>query len=142
MAAEIGDIFVDTNVLIYAYSDTELEKKKKVLSLLTTESITISTQVVNEFIWVMNRKFNVDFGALKFIINNIFDLYKVCIINQSAVLKAIDLSKRLNFSYWDSLMLAAALELGCNIFYTEDLQDGQNIDNQIIVINPFIRNGG
>jgi len=35
MAAEFGDIFVDTNVLIYAYSDTELEKKKKVLSLLT-----------------------------------------------------------------------------------------------------------
>ncbi len=142
MAAEIGDIFVDTNVLIYAYSDTELEKKKKVLSLLITESIAISTQVVNEFIWVMNRKFNVDFGSLKFIINNIFDLYKVCIINHSAVLKAIDLSKRLNFSYWDSLMLAAVLELGCNVFYTEDLQDGQNIDNQIIVINPFIRNGG
>ena len=105
MAAEIGDIFVDTNILIYAYSDTELEKKKKVLSLLTTESVAISTQVVNEFIWVMNRKFNVDFGSLKFIINNLFDLYKVCIINQSAVLKAIDLSKRLNFSYWDSLML-------------------------------------
>lgn len=142
MAAEFGDIFVDTNVLIYAYSDTELEKKKKVLSLLTTESIAISTQVVNEFIWVMNRKFNVDFGSLKFIINNLFDLYKVCIINQSAVLKAIDLSKRLNFSYWDSLMLAAALELGCNIFYTEDLQDGQNIDNQIIVVNPFIKNTG
>ena len=142
MVTKVGDIFVDTNVLIYAYSDTELEKKKKVLSLLTTESVAISTQVVNEFIWVMNRKFNVDFGSLKFIINNIFDLYKVCIINQPAVLKAIDLSKRLNFSYWDSLMLASALELGCNIFYTEDLQNGQNIDNQIMVINPFIKNTG
>lgn len=142
MADEIGDMFVDTNILIYAYSDTELEKKKKALSLLTTESVVISTQVVNEFIWVMTRKFNVAFGSLKFIIDNIFDLYKVCIINKSSVLKAIDLSKRLNFSYWDSLMLASALEAGCTIFYTEDLQDGQNIYNQIIVINPFIKNAG
>ncbi len=67
MAAESGDIFVDTNILIYAYSDTELEKKKKVLSLLTTESVAISTQVVNEFIWVMHRKFNVEYGLLKLI---------------------------------------------------------------------------
>lgn len=142
MAAESGDIFVDTNILIYAYSDTELEKKKKVLSLLTTESVAISTQVVNEFIWVMRRKFNVEYGSLKFIIDNIFDLYKVCIINQSSVLKAVDLSKRLNFSYWDSLMLASALASGCSIFYTEDLQNGQHIDNQIVVINPFVKNAG
>jgi len=142
MAGEGGDIFVDTNILIYAYSVTELEKKKKVLSLLTTESVAISTQVVNKFIWVMHRKFNVAYGSLKFIIDNIFDLYKVCIINQSSVLKAIDLSKRLQFSYWDSLMLASALESGCNVFYTEDLQDGQYIDNQIVVINPFVKNAG
>ncbi len=58
------------------------------------------------------------------------------------VLKAIDLSKRLQFSYWDSLMLASALESGCNVFYTEDLQDGQYIDNQIVVINPFVKNAG
>ena len=75
-------------------------------------------------------------------IDNIFDLYKVCIINQSSVLKAVDLSKRLHFSYWDSLMLASALASGCNILYTEDLQNGQHIDNQIVVINPFVKNAG
>jgi len=142
MAAETGDIFIDTNILIYAYSDTELEKKKRVLSILAVESVVVSTQVINEFIWVMNRKFNVDFDSLKIIIDNIFELYKVCIINQASIQKAIEYSKRFNFSHWDSLMLASALESGCDIFYTEDLQDSQNIDNQITVINPFVRNTG
>jgi len=142
MAAEAGDIFLDTNILIYAYSDTELEKKKRALSILAFESVVISTQVINEFVWIMNRKFNVEFDSLKIIIDNLFDLYKVCIISQASIQRAIEFSKRFSFSHWDSLMLASALEAGCTIFYTEDLQDGQNVDNQIVIINPFIRNAG
>lgn len=53
-------VFVDTNLLIYAYSATEPEKKEIVLKLLEEHDIIISTQVINEFIWVMNRKFGVE----------------------------------------------------------------------------------
>jgi predicted nucleic acid-binding protein len=41
------------------------------------------------------------------------------------------------FSYWDSLILAAALESTCSFVYSEDLQDGQRIENRLTVINPF-----
>ena len=50
-------VFVDTNVLIYAYSSTELNKKQKSLDILSAEQIILSTQVINEFIWVMNKNF-------------------------------------------------------------------------------------
>lgn len=49
-------IFLDTNVLVYAYSNTEVEKKTSVLPLLEDESVCLSTQVINEFVWVMNKK--------------------------------------------------------------------------------------
>jgi len=82
--------FLDTNILIYAYSDTELEKKEKVLSILESEDISISTQVINEFIWVMNRKYNIDLSSLTLIVHSIFELYDVAIItktNKSTVWK-------------------------------------------------------
>ncbi len=53
-------LFLDTNVFIYAYSKTEPEKKEIALKLLRSEEIVISTQVINEFIWVMYKKFKVE----------------------------------------------------------------------------------
>ena len=88
-------IFIDTNILIYAYSHTEIEKKERIISLLKRESLFMSTQVVNEFVWIMSRKFNVDLGSLKTISNNLFDIYEVSLITKSTIDKAIDISIRL-----------------------------------------------
>lgn len=49
-------VFIDSNVLIYAYSEDEPEKKDISLNTLDGSNITLSTQVINEFIWIMNRK--------------------------------------------------------------------------------------
>lgn len=103
MAAESSGVFLDTNILIYAYSETEVEKKTKALSFLAAEPVVVSTQAVNEFIWVMNRKYNVDYSLLKIISDNIFDLYNVRLINRSTISKAVDFSQRLNFTFWDIL---------------------------------------
>ena len=43
----------------------------------------------------------------------------------------------INFSYWDSMITAAALKSGCNILYSEDLQHEQLMENQLKIINPF-----
>jgi predicted nucleic acid-binding protein len=50
---------------------------------------------------------------------------------------ALNLAERYQYSYFDSLILASALEAGCQILYSEDLQDGQRIENQLMIINPF-----
>lgn len=138
MDEAVSKIFLDTNVLIYAYSDTETEKKARVLSLLEDELVCLSTQVINEFVWVMNKKFNVAMDSLRHIVKNLFGLYHVALINDVSIAKAMDMSSQLKFPYWDSLIVASALESGCNILYTEDLQHGQVVENRLTVINPFL----
>jgi predicted nucleic acid-binding protein len=64
MVTENAKVFIDTNILLYAYSSSEIAKKEKVLLLLENEMISLSTQVINEFIWVMSRKFNVGMDSL------------------------------------------------------------------------------
>ncbi len=131
-------VFIDSNILIYAYSETEVEKKNKVLSILESEDVSLNTQVINEFIWIMNRKFDVDLDSLKLISNNIFQLFDVILVTETTINKAIDLSQKLKYSYWDSLILASALEKKCNTLYTEDMQHGQIIEDNLKIVNPFI----
>ena len=50
---------------------------------------------------------------------------------------ALRIAARYGTQIYDSLMLASALEAGCNIFYSEDLQDGQVFEGKLRVINPF-----
>ena len=97
----------------------------------------MSTQVVNEFVWIMSRKFNVDMGYLKTISNNLFDIYEVSLITKSTIDKAIDISLKLKFSHWDSLIVASAIESNCDLLYTEDLQHGQVIEDRLTALNPF-----
>ena len=52
--------------------------------------------------------------------------------------KALSIKNRHQLSYWDSLMLSAALECECEVVYTEDLQHKQVIDGKLTIINPFI----
>lgn len=136
----MGDkkIFLDTNILIYTYSNSEIEKKVKVMNMLKNEMICISTQVINEFIWVMNRKFKIDIISLRFIVNNLFDLFEVAYVKKTTVDKAIDIVQRDRFSYWDSLMLSSGLESGCDLLYSEDMQNRQVIENRLMIVNPFI----
>ena len=138
MVTENVKVFIDTNILLYAYSSSEIAKKEKVLLLLENELINLSTQVINEFIWIMSRKFNVEMDSLKLITSNLFELYEVSQLNESGILKAIDISTQLQFSYWDSLMVSSALAANCNVLYTEDLQHGQVIRDRLKVVNPFV----
>jgi predicted nucleic acid-binding protein len=63
-----------------------------------------------------------------------FELHPV---NTSIIKKAIDIKSKYKFSFWDSLIVASALENKCGILYTEDLQHGQVIETNLKVVNPF-----
>jgi len=131
-------VFLDTNIWIYAYSDTEKEKRDIVLKLLNEGRICLSSQVVNEFIWVMSRKYRVDFDALGKIIEGLFDLYPIDLPDRNTIVKATGISKKYSFSYWDSLMVASALKQECSILCTEDLHHGQRIESRLTIQNPFL----
>jgi predicted nucleic acid-binding protein len=130
-------IFLDTNILIYAYSKTELDKRKIAHEILRTKTFVISTQVINEFIWVMCRKYQVEKEKLQMIGNRFLKMFEVVIINLHTIQKALNIFTKYNYSYWDSLIIASAIENGCSILYTEDMQTGQVLEGKLKIVNPF-----
>ena len=73
-------VFLDTNILIYVYyvyTETEPEKKDITLGILEKHDIVISTQVMNEFIWVMSRKYNINLNLIKEIVEWMWNHSKV-----------------------------------------------------------------
>ena len=129
--------FSDTNILIYAYSSTENDKRTRALAILQ-HPLTLSIQVVNEFHWVMSRKYQVALAQLQAVNRALFTFYQIQPIGQATIDKALQLAQTHQYSYWDSLIIAAALEAECAILYSEDMQHGQLIEQQLNIVNPFL----
>ncbi len=121
-----GKLFLDTNVLIYAYSSKDLNKQKTAFRLIyeERENIVLSTQVINEFSSILIKKYKVNPIVLYPKIQNFFVLFDVVLIDYSTIKKAFELLQKYNFSYYDSLIVSSALENDCKILYSEDMQDG------------------
>jgi predicted nucleic acid-binding protein len=64
-------------------------------------------------------------------------MVNVASVSKNTVLQSFEIKNRYRFSYWDSLVLSSALENGCNIIYSEDMQDNQLIDEVLRIVNPF-----
>lgn len=63
--------------------------------------------------------------------------FEVSEIGVLETIKAMEIKEKLGFSYWDSLIIASALENQCNILYSEDMQNGQIVENKFKIVNPF-----
>jgi predicted nucleic acid-binding protein len=129
--------FLDTNVVIYAYS-TDTAKKSVALDLLS-DSPTISTQVLNETVSVFRRK---NLMADAVISTAIDDLSAWCHIHQldvGTIKRALHLTSRHQFSWYDALIVSSAIEAGCTTLYSEDMHHGLTVDGALKIINPFLR---
>ncbi len=135
-------IFVDTNIFIYsAVNDNlHLDKRKKAVELIQREDteILISTQVINEFYVILIKNGISDAEIQKRIYEIVENAVLVNVIFNT-IQSAWKIRKRYGFSYWDSLIVASALESSCSSLYTEDLQDGQIIEKKLKIINPFTK---
>lgn len=134
-------IFIDTNIFVYsAIEDTiNLDKRNKAIELIQGEEyeIILSTQVINEFytIPIRNRISDAD------IQERIFEMVENAVLTNvtfKTIQYAWGIREQYKYSYWDSLIVASALENNCSILYTEDFQDGQIIGKKLKIINPFI----
>ena len=132
--------FFDTNIIVYSLL-TNIDEKKNSLSkeliLNQSHNSVISNQVINETINVL-IKYNISNDKIKEISEIIFNSFDVFTINYSTIKIALDLRDKLNYSYYDLLILSTALETGCNILYSNDLQHDQIIGSKLRIINPFI----
>ncbi|AFY75455.1 putative nucleic-acid-binding protein, contains PIN domain (plasmid) [Synechococcus sp. PCC 7502] len=132
-------IFLDTNIIIYSYSQDEPDKQQQAIKCLQSGQPWISTQVINETVNTLRRKFSLDFTQISAVINELTQQLQVATVSVKTIQSAIAISDKYQFSYFDSLIIASSLEVGCNLLYTEDLNDGQKIDYRLTICNPFLK---
>lgn len=130
-------VFIDTNVLIYGYSEDEPDKRQRAIDCVRSGEAWISTQVLNETINVLKRKFSLSYSQIREAVQEVSEGFPIVLVSVNTIEMALNLAERYQYSYFDSLILASALEAGCQILYSEDLQDGQRIENQLMIVNPF-----
>jgi predicted nucleic acid-binding protein len=129
--------FIDTNVLIYAFSSDEPEKSHIANKLIFDGAGIISLQVINEFSNICLRKFGKDPSTVIEAVNEIFSKMRVVNFSISTQIKALELCKSVNVSFYDALILATSLQNKCSIVYSEDMQHGQIIEHALTITNPF-----
>lgn len=131
--------FVDTNIWVYAHLDQAYDSKGGMASALVESGrrFVISTQILNEYYAAMLRN-RMDDSWIQTNVEAMIQRCDVCLITLAIIRQAQALKVRYGFSYWDSLVIASALEAGSQIFYSEDLQHGQQIDGRLHIINPFV----
>lgn len=135
--------FLDTNVFVYSFDRSSIAKSRRSSELigkaLTTRTGVISYQVVQEFFNVAFRKFTnpMTLHEAEQYLSAVFR--PLLAINSSQALygEALRLRGRYRFSWYDSLIVAAALEADCSLLYSEDLQHGQKIGT-LHIENPFV----
>jgi len=130
--------FLDSNILIYLYTEDD-DSKRSIAQLKLNENICItSIQALNETSNVLGRKFSLNHTEVKALLDNIETVCdEVLLTNRKTIDNALVLTDRYGFSFFDSLMLSSALEGGCNVIYSEDMSDGQVIEKTLKIVNPF-----
>lgn len=133
-------VLLDTNLWIYFFSNHNDIKRQKASHLISenSQSIILTSQVLGEIFNVLQKKKLADSNLRNELIIKLIEFYPIKSIGALDVRKAIEVSNKTNYSYWDSLIIGSAINNNCNILYSEDLQHNHQIDNKLKIINPFI----
>ncbi|WP_029522899.1 PIN domain-containing protein [Persephonella sp. KM09-Lau-8] len=133
-------VFIDTNIWIYAFLEENKEKRNKVVKFLeeiaSKDNILVSIQVINEFHYVCLRKYFLPEDEIISMVDGINSIVNVKEISLNTYKKAVNLRQEYNFSFWDSLIVASALENNCDVLYSEDMHHNLKIKN-LEIINPL-----
>lgn len=129
--------FIDTNILIYAFTKDEPVKQKTALKFLNNCQPVLSTQVIKEFSNVLLKRGNINLQDIQEVIKEIISVAELVNGELELIFTSFDIHKRYKYSFYDSLIIAAALNSKCQILLSEDMQNGQIIDDKLKIVNPF-----
>jgi predicted nucleic acid-binding protein len=130
--------FFDTNVLIYAVAEND-PRSAQAEELLASGGV-LSVQVLNEFVSVARRKILMSWKD----VTEALDAFRILCPSPLPVTveiheAALQIAEKHSYNIYDALVVAAALEAGCSTLYSEDLHDGQTINGQLTIRDPFAR---
>ena len=130
--------FLDTNILIYLYSESDANKRQAAYKILDNYHCVTSLQALNEASNTWFKKYGWDGVKIRKHLDNIeLVCDKVVSVSRSTLNTAISLKDRYGYSYYDCLMLASALDSNSSIIFTEDMSSGQIISDMLTITNPF-----
>jgi predicted nucleic acid-binding protein len=134
-------VFLDTNVLVYAFDETAPEKKKRAREIMSGQAgldWEISWQVVQEFCHVALHRFVVPVKQTDLMDYLTLVLWPRCRVLPYAEIyaQALTLQQQTQYRFYDALILAAAIRSGAKVLYSEDLQEGRHFGD-LKVENPF-----
>ena len=131
-------VFLDTNILVYLYSNTEQNKRNVAYEFVNNHSCVTSTQTFNEASNVWFKKYSLSKHEITKYLD---EIEAVCdetvLVRRKTINQALEIKERYNYSFYDCLMLASAIEANCNIILTEDMGEGQVINSTLKIVNPF-----
>lgn len=134
-------VFLDTNIVVYLFDDDSPERQARAAEILRadgeTMELVLSTQVLQEFYVAVTRKLErplAEDDAL-LAVQSLIEL-TVTQVDPDMIVSAIELSQAHSVSFWDALIVQAALTSDCQRLLTEDMQDGRRF-GELLVENPF-----
>jgi predicted nucleic acid-binding protein len=137
-ARPVTSCFVDTNIWLYAFIESDDPAKSAAARGLIAEiEPIVSVQVVNEVCVNLLRRAAFSEDQIGRLISSFYQRYVVVELGQPVMMEASRLRSRYSLSFWDSMIVAAALQAGASVLYSEDMQHGWQLEEQLRVLDPF-----
>jgi predicted nucleic acid-binding protein len=134
-----GRAFIDTNVFIYLYSEDENEKQIIAQKAVDKYERVISTQVLNEFSNICIKKLSKKAEDVGLAVDEMIEQCSLLTLEKEDIKQALNIHKNFGYYYYDCLMIVSALKANCDYLLTEDLADGQIIENKLTIVNIFLK---
>jgi len=134
-------VFFDTNILVYAFDKNEAQKspiaKRLISEYGSTGKLTLSTQVLQEFYVTVTRMSRslLSKEAAEDIVADLAE-FPLVQVDKTIITLAMKRHQSGEFSFWDSMIVESALQSGCDVLLSEDMQDGRKIGS-LTISNPF-----
>jgi predicted nucleic acid-binding protein len=127
--------FLDTNIVCYAVASGS---KQAAAAALVALGPVISIQTLNEFSLVARRKWGCDWPMIGELVENLLaSASELRPLDLPTHDKGRELAERHQLNVYDAMIVSAALLAGCEMLYSEDIQDGMIIEDRMIIRNPF-----
>ncbi len=132
--------FFDTNVIVYADAADEPAKQRRAIQLIKTHraaaTAVLSTQVLQEYVNVALRKLRLPVPLIRERLG-LYGRFDLVPATPEVIEGALALHVLHGTSFYDALILQAAIASGCSVLFSEDLQDGEVIGG-VKIVNPFV----
>ena len=127
--------FLDTNILVYAQ---QTGTKATISRDLINQGGTVSAQVLNELANVLRKKQGISWRDIELVFDDIDNALDPALPLTAKISRAaLALARDDGFAFYDALIVAAAIEAGCDTLYSEDIQHGRNVGG-LTIVNPFL----